>query len=308
MTDLASLIDAYPTLSPDERAEVDVRVAEHPEWAEAHADAQRLAALFDAATAADDADDLAQRTVARRLGLSLSDVDDAPGGPEWDAEKERIEARLDALAAEAEDPIRRYERLTGESLGTASATDAPMASASPLSLLTPAPDRPPTPARPRLRLLRASTWAAAAAVFLVAYGTLFAVSTATVSERARVAALGEIDAAPPPVLRGGEAVPTADRLVAAFDAIDDARQSTLGLFPSYDDAALATAADELAALTADTAPTSWESQEARLALGRVLLYQGRDAEAARVLGGLVEEGSYRGSAARRLLDAIRQGV
>ena len=55
-------------------------------------------------------------------------------------------------------------------------------------------------------------------------------------------------------------------------------------------------------------PTSWIAQEARLAQGRVLLHLGRDAEAARVLGGLVEQGSYRGSVARRLLDALREGA
>ena len=308
MTDLAPLIDAYPSLSPDERAAVDARVAEHPEWAEALADAQRLAALVDAATAPVDADDLAQRAAARHLGLPLSDERPEADDARWATEAERIEARLGALGAGAEDPVLRFERLLSESTAEGAGPDRDASPAAPRPLFRPAPNRP------ALRLLRARRWAVAATVLLVAYGGLFAVSSATVPERARMAALGEVDATAPLALRGGtvaapsDAVPAADRLTAAFDAIDDARHTTLGLFPTYDDAGLAAAAAQLEDLSGDVDSTSWVSHEARFALGRVLFYQGHDAEAARVLGGLVEQGSYRGAAARRLLDAIRAGT
>ncbi|PAP76089.1 hypothetical protein [Rubrivirga marina] len=292
MTDIALLLDDYPALSPDERAAVDARVAGRPEWAEAHAEARRLAAFVDAAT---DRDDRPERAVARRFGSPL--LDSASG--ERAEGDDAIDARLDAIAAEAEDPLRRYERLTGHVLGDTPAPGGDSASG-PLTLLEPAP------ARPRLRLVRASTWAAAAAVLLGAYGGLFTVSAALVPERAQVAALGEIEADPPPVLRGDEAVPEADRLAAALGAVDEARRSTLGLFPTYDAATLDAAAAEIEAVVEEADATSWASQEARLALGRILLYRGRDAEAVRVLGTLVEQGSYRGADARRLLDFVRR--
>lgn len=291
MTDIALLLDDYPALSPAERAEVDARVAGRPEWAEAHREARRLAALVDAATASD----RAERAVARRFGFPL--LDSAAG--ERTEDDDAIEARLDAIEAEAEDPIRRFERLTGRALGDAPAPGGDSAAA-PLSLLEPAP------ARPRLWLVRASTWAAAAAVLLVAYGGALALSSALVPERAQVAALGEIEAAAPPVLRGPDAVPEADRLTAALAAVDGARRATLGLFPAYDAVALDAAAADLAAVAEEAPADTWASQEARLALGRVLLYRERDAEAARVLGTLVEQGSYRAADARRLLDFIRR--
>lgn len=311
MTDFSALLDAYPTLSLAERAAADARLAPHPEWAEAHAEARRFAALVDAATGPVDADDLARLAVDRRMGRVPPDADaiDAAraADPALEAEAARIEARLQDLEAGAENPIEQFERLSGIALGAPSAPGGDGPPARPWALL----DRPP--ARPRLRRLgRASHWAAAAAVVLVAYGGLFATSLALVPERARVAALGEVEAEAPPVLRsatlrGDAAAHTAD-LVEALEAVHDARRSVLGLFPSYDPAGLDAAADALASITEAAAPSSSASQEARLALGRVHLYRGRDAEAARVLGGLVQEGSYRASAARRLLDYIRQGA
>jgi hypothetical protein len=291
VTDIALLLDDYPVLSPDERAAVDARVAGLPEWAEAHAEARRLAAVADASTG----DDRAQRAVAARFGRPLLD---SASGERTEAD-DALDVRLDAIEAEAEDPIHRYERLTGRALG-GDPDPGGDSVAGPLSLLTPAP------ARPRLRLVRLPVWAAAAAVLLIVYGGLFAASAALVPERAQVAALGEIETTAPPVLRGDDVVPEADRLAAALGAVKAARRSTLGLFPTYDAAALDAAAADLDAVIDDADAASWASQEARLALGRVLLYRGRDAEAARVLGTLVEQGSYRGADARRLLDFVRR--
>lgn len=305
MTDIATLLDAYPALSPDERALVDARVASLPEWTEVHAGARHLAALVDAATGPLDADDLARAAVDRLMGQPSADadtIDDArTQHPDLDAEAERVEARLRELDADAEDPVARFERLTGRSVSR---------NAQPLRLVTdraPAADRPAA-APTRLHRLRAPRWLAAAAVLVVAYGAAFAVSSVSETSRARVAALDEIGGVPPALLRG-EAGGTddAEALTEAVDAVQDARQSVLGLFVRYDTEALDAAADRLAALVADADPASWVAQEARLAHGRVLLSQGRDAQAARTLGVLVEQGSYRGAAARRLLDAIREG-
>ena len=144
-----------------------------------------------------------------------------------------------------------------------------------------------------------------AAVLLVlglVYAGLGAASALSRSPRQQVAALGEVEAL------AGPAGPEAERLAAAARAVRRARRSTLGLFPTYDAAGLDAAADALAAAAEGADGRSWVSQEARLALGRVLLYRARDAEAARVLGGLVREGGYRGPAARRLLDIVRAGT
>ena len=305
MTDITTLLDAYPALSAAERAQVDARLADLPEWAGALAEAHRLADLVDAATAPIDADALARHAVDRRMGLASDDdaiAEARARDPELDAEAERIEAHLRDLEAGAEDPLRRYERLTGLFFSEAPAVGGDSLAARPLL------DRPPAPP-PRTTRWRAPRWLAAAAVLLVAYGAAFAVSTATQPERARVAALTDIDAVPPSVLRGGDpADAQAEELTEALDAVHGARRSVLGLFPTYDAEALTAAAARLGTIADQAGPTSWIAQEARLAQGRVLLHLGRDAEAARVLGGLVEQGSYRGSVARRLLDALREGA
>ena len=305
MTQLAALLDVYPDLPPDQRAEVDARVAGRPELAEAHAEARRLAALLDAATAPVDADDVARVAVDRRMGRVTPDAAAVAAAraedPGLEAEADAIEARLDALETGAEDPVARFERLRGGALeGAGPVGDRRGASArGPLGL---AASRPPVR---RVGLVR---WAVAAVALVVAYGGLFVGSRAAVPERARVAALGEVEASAPPTLRGSRDVPHAQRLVAALDAVEDARRSVLGLFPSYDAAALDAAAADLAAVAADVDPASWASQEARLALGRVHLYRGRDVEAARTLESVVAGGGYRAPEARRLLDYLRSGA
>ncbi|WP_420456255.1 hypothetical protein [Rubrivirga sp.] len=293
MTDTAALLDAYPALSPSERATVDARVADLPEWAQAYADARRLAALVDVATAPPDADDVARAAVGRRMGWASAHAHPS----ELAAEADRVEARLRELDAGAEDPVARFERLTGVALREAPEIGGDSLPAEPVLGLPPA-----SPGR------RAPWWVAATAAVAVAYVVLLAVSTTASPERARVAGLGEIEAAPPPAPLATDDEAEPRRLTHALRAVRDARRSTLGLFPSYDAAGLDAAADTLGAIARQADPASWVSQEARLAWGRVLLYRGRDAEAARVLGALVTQGGYRGSAARRLLDALRAPV
>jgi hypothetical protein len=94
-------------------------------------------------------------------------------------------------------------------------------------------------------------------------------------------------------------------LVEAIRHVERGRQSAIGLWPRYDARALDASARALSRIAAEAPPGSVLSHEARLALGRVLLHRGADAEAARVLGSLVRQGGYRGPQARRLLDWIR---
>ena len=308
MTDIAALLDRYPDLSLQERAAVDARVRDLPEWAAAHREACAFAALLDAADPTLTADDLARAAVNRRMGHPLPDAH-APrragaDHPDLDAEADRIETRLDELEAGMADPLELFQALTGLELPppVAGGDSSARAFASPVR----APERAPARGSAR-RLPVLARWVAGVAVAAVAYGGLFAASALTATPREQVAALGEVRMEEAPVLRGADAVVGADALGPALDAVRGARRSTLGLFPHYDATALDAAADDLTAVAETAAPASWVSQEARLALGRVHLYRERDAEAVRVLGGLVREGSYRAGAARRMIDWVRAG-
>lgn len=271
MTDITTRLAEYPALPPAQRAEVDAFVAGHPEWAEQHAEAQAFAALLDAATE-DTADQHVRQATGEHLGL-----------------------------AAGEDPVRKFERLTGRTLdppvaseGNGHARDVPVA----------APDRPV--ARVAGRTRRTPRWIAlAAGLVAIVYSGLWTLSLASVSERAQLAALGELSGYEAPTLRGADADALATRLDAALDRVEDARQSTLGLFPRYDTDALTDAASDLNTISTEAEPKTSISQEARFALGRVYLYLGRDVDAAHVLGTLVRGGGYRAPAARRLLDYLR---
>lgn len=287
MSDLSDLIAAYPDLSAEDRARVDAQIGEHPRLAEAYAQARRLAAALDALQRPASDLDRAHEAIGQRFR----------GEPVTDAE---MRERLEALDQDAADPIRQFEQLSGRPFdGRLTLPASGGDSASPPLALVDLKMAAPS---------RRSTWlprlAAAATVVLVAYGALFGVSAASVSERAQVASLEEVAPVSLPALRGASA-PATDRVRDALAAVRDARRSTLGLFPHYDTDALTAAAAELAAVAAEAPPQSWVSQEARLAQGRVLLYLERDIEAARVLGTLLDDGSYRSGAARRLLDYIR---
>lgn len=301
MSTIIQLLEQYPALTPSERSAVDARLEGQPEWAEAWAEARRLAAFADALDVT--ARDVARAAVDRRMGYAVPDaeaIDRAiAADPALAAEAARVSARLGEVETAAEDPIARFERLSGLTVPTPSSTSESSPSEGSTAV------RPLLTPRPAARRLRLAPLAAAAGVLIVVYGGLFVVSASSVSPRQQVAALSEVETTVPDALRGPGALADADDLADALGPIDDARRSTLGLFPRYDADALDEAADALAAVARDADPRSWVSQEARLALGRVLVQQGRDAEAVRVLGGLVREGSYRASLARRLLDFVR---
>ena len=302
MTDIEARLDTYADLSLAQRDEVDAYVRSHPEWRGQLAEAKAFTALLEAAGEESAADQAARRAVDEWMGLRAQDADEIPHDPGGAVEIDRITARLEALAEAGEDPVRRFERLTGRRV-----PPPPRAAASngrAVGLLSvPAPDRAAASHRRRRRLPR---WiATAVALVAVAWGGLYAVSALTISERAQVAALAELSSYDAPVLRGTAPDALSDRLDVALGRLDGARRSTLGLFPTYDPDALDSVVEELGAIAAEAEAETSVSQEARLALGRVYLSVGRDADAARVLGTLVREGSYRGPEARRLLDYIR---
>ncbi|MEM0961618.1 MAG: hypothetical protein AAGK21_03610 [Bacteroidota bacterium] len=272
MSDLRTLIDTYPDLSCEDRATVRARVEYRPELSALLDRARQLADLVDAARAEDTDIERAERDVDAWLR-----GDNAPEDP---------------LASR---PFRDLLARSSEALGTgeSSAGEPPAGDAPAGNAQQPAqpsqPDPPPVVRwGPRL--------VGVVGVAALLYGALGIASMLSLSERDQVAELSDVKA---------ERIGEADRLYAALDAVRDARRSVLGLFPRYDAEALDATAGELASVAGDASPRSWQSQEARLALGRIHLYRQRDAEAARVLGSLVSDGDYRAPVARRLLDYIR---
>lgn len=304
MTDIETRLDTYAALTLDQRAEIDAYVAQYPIWKERHTEAQALAALLDAAIESDE-DRIVRHVVDEWMGIETrEDIETVlRAHPHLALEADHITDHLDELASAAEDPIAKFERLTGRPLDAESVPEEGDGQA--LSA-TPLPQTVPEPRAKRRRARRLPRWiAAVVAVLGVTYGGLYAVSVASVSERTQMADLAELSAYEVPVVRSADPDDLASRLEATLDRIGDARRSTLGLFPTYDEDALAAVAADLGAITVEANAETSVSQEDRFALGRVYLQQGRDADAARVLGTLVREGSYRAPEARRLLDYIR---
>jgi hypothetical protein len=315
---LSERLDLYAALPPDERASVDRDVADSGSTTDAGrlAEARAFAALVDAAADARpgrpvSADDVSAYLTDLSLGLVPADADRVAAALDADpalrAEADRVRARLDVLHEGAESPLAQFERLSGHRLDPP--TEAPAR-----TLRDPRTDRASerpraadraAAAAPRMRLVSVRRVLVAATVVLVAYGGLSVASTRQLSERYRVAELGDLASYAPPTMRGAATDALPARLDAALDAVAGARRSTLGLFPHYDAAALDAAAAELTAIAGATDSGSDVSQEARLALARVHLYQERDAEAVRILSGLVREQRYRAPEARRLLDFVR---
>ena len=317
MTSFSDRLDAYASLPPDERAALEREVAASgtPADAAALAEAQALARVLDAAARPGGAvteDDLAAFLADRALGLDPHDADRIEATLASDAalraRADAMRARLDVLDAHTPDEAldTRFECLFGY---------APPANEAPAGARrTPArraPAERPAAAPPRARRTTMNRVLALLGAFaVVAYGGLYAAGPAlqhTPEERARIASadLADLPSYTPMAVRGDVTDALAERLDAALDAVADARQTTLGLFPHYDADRLNAAAADIAAVIGSAGSGTAVSQEARFALARVRLYQGRDAEAVRLLGALVREQSYRAPEARRLLDFLR---
>ncbi|GAB5536940.1 MAG: hypothetical protein Rubg2KO_31890 [Rubricoccaceae bacterium] len=305
MTDISDRLDAYPTLSPQERDEVDAYVAATPEWTAALDEARQLAAILDRHRAGVSRIDVAEAVAGESLGQTVdADVADAlASNPSLHAHADTVRQRVAELAAGMEDPAAQFERLTGR------------ASASPLTLVNtgaiPFPDRraddraPEPTVRPgRMRLAWTRPLATAAALLVVAYSGLLLVSTQTLSDRHRLADLGALSDYEPLRLRGGEADDLDRRLDVVLDEVDDARRSIFGLFPSYNATALDDVAVHLEDIVSAAAPRSSVHEEALFALARVRFAQDQETPARSALTALVEGGGARAPEAQRLLDAL----
>ncbi|HLT47414.1 MAG TPA: hypothetical protein VK002_09325 [Rubricoccaceae bacterium] len=303
MNDIEQKLLLYDDLPPEEQEEVERYVQVHPEWTALLAEARALRALLRSThddDAAPDATDIADYVVARALGKRRPP-------PEYAARYARVEAALAAdpalerqaremlktleqVAAEAEDPMAQFERLTGRRLEAR------------------APAAPTAPA-PRVLRWQPLRLALAACLALgVLYGALALASRLAQPERALLADLGDLpDDYGGLRLRGDAPVDrTSERYALALDGLKDARESVLGLFPSYDDEALDAVADRLREVVDASGPDSWEGLEALYVLGKIRLYQGQDEEATWALQSVVALEGPHASEARRLLDYLQQ--
>lgn len=303
MDDLEQKLLLYGDLSPEEQAEVERCISGDPGRTSLLAESRTLHTLLSEARAGQgdvpDATEVAEYVLSSQLDpLERSPAADARDArveaalrerPELERQARQMLRTLERLAAEAEDPVAQFERLTGRRLA-----DVPAAS----------PTRT-APDRPALRLVRLRRIALAAGLALAAlYGGLLLASRVAQPERALLADLGAAPDSYAGLNVRGAAGTVDHRYARALDRLARARRSTLGLFPSYDEAELDDAAQGLGAV-ADAAPGSWEGLEALYVLGRVRLHQGRDEEAALALRRVVEEQGPSAPEARRLLDWLQ---
>ncbi|NNF56859.1 MAG: hypothetical protein HKN04_01325 [Rhodothermaceae bacterium] len=288
-------------LSTNEREDVERYVRQHPEWAPLLKEARTLHALLAEVRpthTAPDATAIAHYVLARALkGTSAkAEHDEAIEAafeehPALERQARAMLRVLEQVAAESEDPVHQFERLTGHQLAKAPAADRGPAA--------------PVHRMPRWRAIRMGL-AACVALFVV-YGGLALISQAVQPERATLADLGRVpDAYEGLRLRGeGPADQTADSYASALDHLDEARSSTLGLFPTYDEARLNAAADELEGVIETSGEDSWEGLEALYVLGKIRLYQDNTAEALWALQSVVALDGPHAAEARRLLDHLQ---
>ncbi len=297
MNDVEEQILSYPHLSREKQREIEVYVEKHPEWAPLLRDVRSVEGL-----SANKRADLSSNTllatyvVVRHLG------DDGELSTRLEAAFSRLEARIeeeDALRHEVEaaqrrleeaeaaiDPISHFEALTEHELGIETETESEKSEADDTESET-APNTAPWwdtfLALPRL----ARGGVAVAAVLVGLYGGLYGVSLATQSTLDRLAAMEVsdqvVDSYANAQMRSAapEAPSSVDeQYLEALSILEDARVSTLGLFPRYDTDRLAQAEERLGQVLEKEEPGSFLVLEAHFYLGKIALAQG-DVDAAR---------------------------
>lgn len=229
--------------------------------------------------------------------------------PDLRAEFEAIEARalhLDTVS----DPVRQFEALTGRQLVPNDSNEATR------------PDRPSRrrshsvsshyrwlrqdlPATPSIRIMGQGL--AAIAGLLIFYGILAATDYATRSDLQNIA-YEEASAFPPAgSFRSGldNSQQIAEQLI--LDAVREviaSRETTLGLFPRYDEERLRWAEEAFRQVLRNDQADAWLRGEAGFLLGAVLIAEGRAEEARRALEEVSQADGPRAEQARTLLEQL----
>lgn len=327
MDAIEHLLLNYDALTPAERAEAEAYLADHPGARALVEEGRALYAVLEQAARSGgevpDPESVARYVLSRHASRHPLPPDLAALGrrveaslrshPEVERQFSIMRDRLRTLADGAESPRSQFERLAGYSLDSAPEAD-PVPSepdAPPIpqdrSRSWRAPSRAPDP-RPLLRRVPFTRLALAASFLLaLAYVGLLLASNATRTEFERLADLESVPSEYEGLrLRGVDGLmdPAAERYAAALDRLNEARSTTLGLFPSYDEAGLDTTLHLLQQVTTLDGPSAALGLEAWYLIGRILLYQG-NADAARAAFQIVVERQGPSTPdARRMLHAL----
>lgn len=311
MHDIQDRLDRYLDLTPDERQALAADVAAHqPDLAEELAEVRALAAVFEAVAgqglpAEDTLAHLAARDHLEGHGQPKARPDRFAADADLRHAFFSLRDRIEHLDRALPDPIEQFEALTGHRI------DSFEPRVHQLHPDRQAPAREPVP-RARLHTLRARfTQYAVAACFglLALYGGLAIASRSSVSEWDR---LGAIDADALAIegfggtLRGDGAAPASNdaRYLDALERVEEARRSTLGLFPRYDEAALRQAQRQLESIVMSEERGSFLQLEASFVLGKTLILMEQPDAARPHLLRVVDLGGRHADAAARTLASL----
>jgi len=294
MENVEEQILSYPHLPVEKQREIESYVESHPEWAPLLRDVRSIESFIrDAGTESSSDTLVTTYVVVEHLhpGAVPSGLKETFRRLEKEMEgnstlRKRVQSarrRLEEAEA-ALDPVTHFEELSGHAFETdakeSSTTADPTASTgketrgtgSSFGAFVDELLRVPTPLR----------WAgAAAALLLGAYGTLFVVSQSSQSTLDRLAVVDVsnqvVDNYTSTTTRSATPSPdtgTAGQLyVEALTAVQSARTSTLGLFPSYDAGSLDRAEQLLQKVLDRSDRGSFLALEAHFYLGKVCLAQ-----------------------------------
>lgn len=320
MDDVEEQILSYPHLSVEEKREVEAYVESNPEWAPLLQDVrsiERLAGRTQEDLPSDallatyvTVQHLRPEAVPPRLQDAFSDLEarieeDETLRRSVDAARRRIQE-----AEAAVDPVSHFESLTDHTLDAEAASEP---AAEPES----SEARATTPSLLDVFLnvpvlLRRGAVAAAVAVGL--YGGLYGVSSALQSPLDRLAAVEVssqvVDNYAETNLR--TPVPEADtasvdeQYLEALSTLREARTSTLGLFPRYDQEALARAEQDLNRVLERVESGSFLALEARFYLGKISLAQEEVETARRHFKAVVKREGRQAEEAYDILKTLQQ--
>lgn len=329
MQNVEEQILSYPHLSAEKQREVEDHVEAHPEWAPLLRDVRSLESLIRGTDAGSSSGALVTTYVVvqhlhpeeaspelkeafRRLEQKMED--DAALRERAEAARRRVEEAEAGI-----DPVSHFEELTGHTLDP-DAGEAASPAESTAAAREPAQERDAlAPVRAfvddLLRLPLAMRWAGAAvALLLGTYAVLFAASEASQSPLDRLATVDVsnqvVDNYASTATRSATSSPdtaTADQLyVDALTAVQEARSSTLGLFPSYDVDELDRAERLLQQVLDRTESGSFLALEAHYYLGKVHLAKERVEAARSHFKTVVAQEGRMADEARDILDTLQE--
>jgi len=323
MENIEEQILSYPYCSRADQRTIEDFAEEHPEWAPLLDDVQDIEKIVQGAPAPEDMSD-SDVFLATYVVMNHLHPDDVP--PTLETAFDRLESRiqeepglnervatlrrrLEAVEADV-DPVAQFEELTDHTLSPQSQPEGGDEQ-SPKEDLTTA----------EWALLDqlfgvpwAVRWAGGAAVgLLVLYGALFVIGRAAQSPAERLAVVeseGVVENYAETNTRSisptSQLPETEQRYLEARSALADARGSTLGLFPEYDEGKLARAKTLLEEVVDESDPDSFLALEAQFYLGKTYLANGQIQAARSRFQTVVEREGRLASEAQDILDTLNE--